>query len=153
MRGAPMWTWTFAKTYAGITAEQVWAVWSDVDAWPEWQDDLESAHCEGGFAPGQRIVFRPKGSSSLSLELTEVVRGRRFTDRTRFFWARMYDIHEIEPGVDGIVLRSTIRVEGLLAFLWVRLVVHAIVIGLESQTDALVHRSRMLGAPQTPPAD
>jgi hypothetical protein len=137
-----MWTRTFAKTYAGITAEQVWTVWAEVDAWPAWQDDLERAHCEGGFAAGQRIVFHPKGGPDLSLELTEVVPGRRFTDRTRFSLARMDDIHELKSRPEGVEVRSTIRVEGLLAFLWVRLVARGIVDGLERQTDALVRRAR-----------
>jgi len=139
-----MWSRTYKTKVSDLTPAQVWSVWTDVNQWHSWQDDIEYARLAGEFAEGNSIAFRPKGGPTFSLAITEAVKDRKFTDLTRFPLARMYDSHELVAFPDGVEIASTIRVEGLLAFLWVQLVAKGIVRGLAQQTDRLIKRTRTI---------
>jgi uncharacterized protein YndB with AHSA1/START domain len=44
--------------------EKVWAVFSDVERWPQWNSDAPNAHLDGPLAPGTRLTY---GSHKLEL--------------------------------------------------------------------------------------
>jgi uncharacterized protein YndB with AHSA1/START domain len=48
--------------------EKVWAVFSDVERWPQWNSDAPNAHLEGPLAPGTRLTY---GSHKLELACVE----------------------------------------------------------------------------------
>ncbi len=50
----------------------------------------------------------------------------------------MYGIHTFEDTPNGLKLTTTMQVEGLLAWLWVRLVAQGIADGLEKEMPAQV---------------
>ena len=133
-----MWTRAYTKTFKGVKKEQIWKLWSDVDQWPLWDPDIESAMLEGEFKAGNFFVLKPKGWKSVRIQLTEGVKNKTFTDCTPFFGARMYGRHEMEETKAGLKLTTTMTVSGLLSFLWVRLVAQGIVNTLPTQINALV---------------
>jgi hypothetical protein len=135
-----MWTRSFSKTVDNLTAAQVWKVWSDVDRWHTWQDDIEYARMNGEFKTGGTFKFKPKGGPDLTLELAEVRPNASFVDVTRFPLARMVDSHELIEHGDSLEIRTTVRVEGPLAFLWRKLVAEDVVKSLPAQTDSLIAR-------------
>lgn len=136
-----MWSRSYSKTVHNLDAPEVWKVWSDVDRWHLWQDDIEYARLDGEFVTGGRMRFKPRGGPELTLELTEVRAPLVFTDVTRFPLARMIDSHELTAREDGLEIRSTIRMEGALAFLWRKLVGEGVVKGLPQQTEKLIAES------------
>jgi hypothetical protein len=135
-------TYTHRKTVTGLTAAEVWNAWTDVNAWPQWQDDLESACMVGPMAVGKTFQLRPRGGPDVQVRLLKVEPGRNFTDLTRFPLAEMTASHEITERDGALELCVTIQITGLLAFLWTRLVVNGIVRGQEAQLQALVNRAR-----------
>jgi hypothetical protein len=136
----------FSRTYSTVvtdlSAEQVWKVWSDVDRWHQWQDDIEFAILSGPFQRGSTFKFRPKGGPTIDIELTAVEPNVAFTDLTRFPLARMLDSHELIPRDGGVEVRTTITVRGPLTFLWRKLVVDQVVKDLPLQTERLLQRVR-----------
>jgi hypothetical protein len=138
-----MWSKSYSTTVTDLTAEKVWSVWTDVDRWKDWQDDIEFANLEGSFVEAGIIQFRPKGGPTLKLELTEVVPKRKFVDLTRFPLAKMHDSHELISHADGLEIRTTISLSGPLAFVWRKIVAEGIVSGLEAQTAKLIERCRL----------
>ena len=56
--------------------EVIWRLHTDVDAWPTWQPDIETARLDGPFAPGSTFSWHTSG---LDIESTiyEVEDGRR----------------------------------------------------------------------------
>ena len=54
----------------------------------------------------------------------------------------MYDLHELVPHGDKLEIKSTIRIEGPLSFLWRKLVAENVVNGMKAQTDKLIERAR-----------
>jgi hypothetical protein len=103
-------------------AETIWKIWSDVDNWHQWHDDLDYCKLEGNFEPGSFFRLKPKGVKEVKVFLTAVVKGKSFTDCTYFPGARMYDDHEIEVLENGILISNTVTVKGALSWLWVKLV-------------------------------
>jgi hypothetical protein len=79
-----MWSRIYSRTVEGLSREEIYAVWSDIDRWPEWLDDVERTRLEGPFAKGVFFAFKPKGGPKLRLEVTEATHGKSFTDVTRF---------------------------------------------------------------------
>jgi hypothetical protein len=62
----------------------VWAVWTDVGRWPEWDTELESASVEGGrLALGASGTLEPRSgpASSFVVSEFEAERGYAFTTR------------------------------------------------------------------------
>ena len=135
-----MWTKSYSKKVKGLSKKRVWEVWTDVNQWHSWQDDIEYAKLDAAFEKGGVIHFKPKGGAKFRLDLTEVVPGSVFVDRTNFPLAKMFDEHELIASGDELEIKSTIRVEGPLSFLWRKLVAEDVANGLEQQTDKLIER-------------
>lgn len=135
-----MWSRTCSIKKKNIPLEKAWRIWTDVNDWKSWQDDIEYARLDGAFEKGKTIVFRPKGGPEMKLELTDVEPDVRFVDVTWFPLAKMYDSHELFMNGDELEFRSTISVGGPLAFLWRKLVAEGIAAGLEAQTAKLIAR-------------
>lgn len=133
-----MWIRTYSKIFKNIKKETIWQIWTDVNNWPKWHGDLEYCKLEGAFAVGNHFMLKPKGVKAFKIELTRVEEGRKFTDCTSFFGAKMYDTHELEETPDGLRLINTLVVTGPLGFLWVKLVAQDVADSVPQQMEALV---------------
>ena len=99
-----MWTHTYSKTFKNVKKETIWQLWADVNNWPTWQGDLDYCKLEGAFAVGSHFMLKPKGIKAFKIELTEIEEGRKFTDCTTFFGAKMYGTLELEDTKEGAAL-------------------------------------------------
>ncbi len=117
-----MWARTHSIVTKEVTKEQMWKLFSDVNNWHTWDKGCEFAKIEGPFQKGNHFTLRPKGGPTVSIELLEVVENISFTDVTRFPLARMYDTHQFEETANELKITHTITVEGILGFLWVKIV-------------------------------
>jgi hypothetical protein len=52
----------------------------------------------------------------------------------------MVDSHEIIDHGENLEIKSTIRIEGALSFLWRKIVAENVAKGLEEQTDRLIEK-------------
>ena len=137
-----MWSKTYSQKITGLSAKHLWKVWTDVNQWHTWQDDIEYAKLDGEFAAGKSFLFKPKGGSEIRIELTKVEPNRTFIDLTRFPLAKMYDAHEIIDHGSELEVKTTISVDGLLSFFWRKIVVEDITNGLKVQTEKLIDRAK-----------
>jgi hypothetical protein len=137
-----MYSRTHSTVVTDLSPARVWAIWSDVNQWHQWQDDIEFARLDRPFQPGSTFKFRPKGGPTIDIELTRVEPNAAFTDLTRFPLARMLDSHELIERDGALEVRTTITLSGPLAFLWRKLVVDKIVSDLPRQTERLLQQAR-----------
>ena len=137
-----MWQQSYSQMVSDVTVEEVWNVWTDVNQWHTWQDDIEFARLDVDFKVGSVFKFKPKGAPTFSIKITEVVENSVFTDLTKLPLAKMYDKHEIISHTDCIELKSTISIGGPLAFLWKQLIAKGIVESLPVQTENLLKKVR-----------
>jgi hypothetical protein len=138
-----MWSSSHAEKFEGLSRERVWEVWTDVDQWSAWQDDVEYARIEGAFTTGAVIRFKPKGGPKVRIELTDVQAPLRYVDTTYLPLARMVDVHELVQTEDGLEVRNTLTMTGPLAYVWRKLVGEGVARSLPEQTARLVDRARL----------
>lgn len=137
-----MWSKSYSETVEGLNASQIWKVWTDVNQWHTWQDDIEYAKLDGEFRKGNVFRFKPKGGPNIKIELTEVKPNSIFVDLTRFPLARMYDSHELIDHGNKLEIKTTIRIHGPLSFLWRKLVAENVANGMKKQTERLIEKAR-----------
>lgn len=137
-----MWTKSYSTRVKDLKADQVWNVWADVNKWHTWQDDIDYAKLEGEFKAGNVFLFKPTGGPKLNIELTQVEFNSVFVDVTRFPLARMYDSHELIDHNGELEIKTTISIEGLLSFVWRKLVAENVANGMKEQTERLLEQAR-----------
>jgi hypothetical protein len=130
-----MWTKTHSMITRKATAEQMWKLFEDVNNWHQWDTGIEYARMEGEFRPGNHFLLKPKNGPKVKIQLLEAVKNRKFTDLTRFPLAKMYGEHTFEETNDGLKVTTTMKVEGPLSFLWVKLVASEIVSHLPKEME------------------
>ncbi len=47
--------------------EAVWRLWSDVAAWPRWNDGIETITIDGPFAVGTMVTMTPPGGDPIRI--------------------------------------------------------------------------------------
>mgnify|MGYP000199134656 CR=1 FL=1 len=138
-----MWTHTYSKTFKNVNKETIWQLWTDVNNWIKWQEDLDYCKLAGPFAVGNHFMLKPKGvNKAFKIELTEIEEGRKFTDCTTFFGAKMYGTLELEETKEGLRLTNVHTVTGLLRWLWIKLVAQNVANSAPQQMEALVALAR-----------
>ena len=78
----------------------------------------------------------------MKIALVEIDEGRKFTDCTQFFGAKMYDTHAMEETSEGLRLTNTLVVTGPLKLLWIKLVAQKVAKTVPQEMDALVKLAR-----------
>ena len=76
---------------------------------------------EGEFEVGNHFFLKPKAAPPVKIRLTEIEKGKSFTDCTKFFGAKMYDTHSMEETPEGLRLYNKLVVTGILKWLWIKL--------------------------------
>lgn len=71
-----MWTKSCSKTFKNVSKEKIWKLWSDVDNWTNWHDDLDYTKLHGPFETGSYFILKPKGGPKVKIRLVEVKRAR-----------------------------------------------------------------------------
>ena len=82
--------------------DDVWAVWADVERWPEWDVELRSASVEGGrLALGARGTLEPKRGPASRFVISEFEPGRGYAFATRLPLCRLVVRRRLEEGTEG----------------------------------------------------
>ena len=90
----------------------VWAVWTDVARWPEWDVSKEIARLEGPFEPGVSGWAKQRGNLGGSFTITAVDAGHRWISECPVPLGKVVFDHVIEPAGKGCV-RVIKRVEAV----------------------------------------
>lgn len=133
-----MWIQTYEKTFPNVSKDEVWRLWTDINNWPSWHQDLEYCKLQGDFAIGQYFWLKPKGMPAVKIRITAIEAGSSFTDCTQFFGAQMFDTHTLLKTPEGLKLTNTLRVSGPLSWLWIALVAKNVAQSVPEETQALI---------------
>jgi len=139
-----MWTKSYSIVTKEVTKEQMWKLFADVNNWHTWDEGIEFAKMEGEFEKGNHFLLKPKGGPKLNIELIETIENVKFVDLTKFPLAKMYGEHLFEETPQGLKITTTMKVEGLLAFLWIKLVAKGIVDGLPNEMQMQIKTANKL---------
>ena len=81
----------------------VWALWTDVARWPEWDVSKEMARLDGPFQPGTRGWAKQRGNLGGSFTITTVEEGRRWVSVCPLPGGSVVFDHVLEPVGEGSV--------------------------------------------------
>jgi hypothetical protein len=129
-----------------IPSSSLWQVIADISNWSAWDEDIEFTQITGLPQSGSTFVLKPKGAPAVKLTIEEFVPPHRFIDVTQFPLAQMRTVHEFIDTADGAEIQVTIQVQGVLGFLWKRIVAQKQVDGLPEQTQRFIQRARQFAA-------
>ena len=121
-----MWTKTHSIVTKEATKEQMWNLFTDINNWHVWNNEIEFAKLEGKFEAGNHYLIQPKNGRIVKVKLLEVIENKHCLEFGEFPLAKMYYDHILEETPKGLEITSTITMKGLLSFLWVQLVVKKI---------------------------
>ena len=80
---------------------EVWAVWTDVARWPEWDVCKEMARLDGPFQAGACGWAKQRGNLGGSFTITKVEDGRRFVSECPVPLGKVIFDHMLEPVAGG----------------------------------------------------
>ena len=100
-------------------AEAVFAVFSDVTAWPSWTESITSVDRldEGPLRVGSQAKIRQPKLPQATWTVTELVPGRSFTWEARAPGVRTVGRHEVEPRNSRSTARSILEQHGPLGLI------------------------------------
>ncbi|MGV9714283.1 SRPBCC family protein [Gordonia sp. NPDC003424] len=105
-----------ATIHAPVDA--VWAVWTDVDAYPAWDPREERARLSGPFAVGSTIDSKQKGNPGGTATITDVVAPTRWVAVSPLPGGSLTIGHDLEAAGGDTHIRKTYTVTGPLQILF-----------------------------------
>jgi hypothetical protein len=138
-----MFTWsTEASAESHATPRAVWNLWSSPSTWSEWDEGVEHCTLEGPFAVGSRGTLKATGGPAARFRLTEVEPELGFADVTKLPLTTLEFRHTVEPlPAGGVCIRHHVRMRGLLAPLWSRILGKSLETGLPETVRSLARRA------------
>ena len=132
--------WEFEHSvHAPVTPERVWALWTDVAGWPDWNPGVARAELDGPVAEGATGTVRAAGGPASKLRVVEIEPDRRFVTEASERLMRLRFEFELAD-TDGGQLRIThrVRMTGLATPLMRRTVGPRLERSIPAALDALV---------------
>ena len=112
-----MFKWAYSEQVkTDADAVQIWTMWKNAEAWPEWDSELEWVKLEGPFKTGTKGKMQPVGGPAVDFTLIEVLQHKKFVDRARLPLTTLDFSHtyESEHGNSAYICHS-VTMKGLLA--------------------------------------
>jgi uncharacterized protein YndB with AHSA1/START domain len=106
--------WEYEHSVETTAAPDVlWRHWSDMPAWPTWNDGIASIEVDGPFAVGTTFRMTPPGDGEepIAMRLTEIVPGELFVDELDAGDFVVRTVHRLVPAAGGrtrVVYRTEI---------------------------------------------
>jgi uncharacterized protein YndB with AHSA1/START domain len=102
--------WEFEHSVeAPVSRERVWALWTDVPGWPDWNPGVARAELDGPVAEGATGTVRGAGGPASKLTVLEMEPERRFVTEASERLMRLRFEYELADAEDDR-LRITHRV-------------------------------------------
>jgi uncharacterized protein YndB with AHSA1/START domain len=98
----------------------IFALYTDVAGWSQWDPDVEHASITGVFAVGTSGTLKPTNGPQVRMRLTEVTHNRSFTDETTLPFCTVRFEHTLTPVGSTTHVRHSVEFAGPLAFFFVR---------------------------------
>ena len=110
--------WHSLKTIA--EPQQIWAVWTDVSNWYEWDTGLKAAELKGFFELGAKGSITSLEGRKSKFKIVAYEAGRSYTFRTNLPLAKLYVKRYLEEKNGTIYFTHEVWFKGLAASLFAK---------------------------------
>jgi hypothetical protein len=129
---------TTTRIVEGVTKEAIYNIWKDINNWHKFNHGINYAKLEGEFKEGNSFILVLKNGKEVTIKLYKIEPYKSFTDVTVFPLAKMYGEHIMIENDGKIQLTSNVKIEGVLSFLWKKIVGDKVVAKLGADMDSLI---------------
>jgi hypothetical protein len=115
--------WSFEHSLiAPVSKQQVWAVWTDVEKWHEWDAGVTWAKLDTVFETGATCILKPKDGPKVRAVITRCDPLAGFTDESRLPLCRLVFDHQVVETPGGVRITHRATMAGPTTFLFRRLI-------------------------------
>ena len=92
---------TKVKFYASYTAtsdalaHDVWAIWTDVNNWKNWDHGIAHTEIKDSFKAGNTFSLTPQGGEPIEITLKTVTQGEEFSDEAALPFGTIRNVHHM----------------------------------------------------------
>jgi len=104
------------KTHA--SPENIWQIWVDVNNWPRWDTELESASIEGDFTLYAKGKLKPKNAHVSVFFISDLEPNKSYTFTTQLPLCKLNVRRYLTIDQSGTFFTHEISFTGLLSFLF-----------------------------------
>jgi uncharacterized protein YndB with AHSA1/START domain len=135
--------WEFEHSVeAPVSRERVWALWTDVPGWPDWNPGVARAELDGPVTEGATGTVRGAGGPASKLTVLEIEPGRRLVTEASERLMRLRFEYELADAEDGrLRITHRVRMTGLATPLMRRTVGPRLERSIPAAMAALVERA------------
>jgi len=119
------------------TAEQIFAIYEDVAAWPTWDPEIVSSSLNGAFKAGSTGMLKPTTGPNGKIQITEVTENESFTATSKLPLCTISFAHRLIPAARSTEVVHIVSFTGMLSPLFSRLVGPSIRKGMQPSLDGL----------------
>jgi uncharacterized protein YndB with AHSA1/START domain len=143
--------WEFEHSIqAPVSRERVWALWTDVSGWPDWNPGVARAELEGPLAEGATGSVRGAGGPASKLTVLEIEPERRLVTEAAERLMRLRFEYELADADDGqLRITHRVRMSGLATPLMRRTVGPRLERSIPTALAALVERATAAPPPES----
>ncbi|WP_090474951.1 SRPBCC family protein [Nakamurella panacisegetis] len=136
-----------ASATSTAPAAQFFALWADMDTWPEWNTDTEWVRLDGPFVQGATGTLKPKGGPKVKFTV-EKLTATDFVDVSTLWGARLTFDHHIVETSSGTEVSVAVRMSGPLSKVWTMVMGGGLRKSAQADLDALVRAAEAKVAAQ-----
>jgi uncharacterized protein YndB with AHSA1/START domain len=135
--------WEFEHSVeAPVSRERVWALWTDVPGWPDWNPGVARAELDGPVTEGATGTVRGAGGPTSKLTVLEIEPERRLVTEASERLMRLRFEYELADAEDGrLRITHRVRMTGLATPLMRRTVGPRLERSIPAAMAALVERA------------
>jgi hypothetical protein len=94
---------------------KIWAIWTDVEDWAQWDTELVDARLEGSFALGSIGELTPKTGQVSRFEISQLSLGESYTIAVQLPLCKLNIHRYLRTQSDGTYFTHEVSFQGLLA--------------------------------------
>lgn len=121
---------TEAFAVTGAPPSVVFAIWTDVSRWKEWDHEVTDSKLHGEFEVGINGTLKPRGGPSSRFTLSEVTSNVSFSDVSKLPFTTLEFEHTLVESEDQTTIYHKVTMRGPLTFLFRRIIGRKIKRGL-----------------------
>jgi Polyketide cyclase / dehydrase and lipid transport len=123
------------------TPSAIWALYADVENWPDWDAALEWVKWPGPLVVGSTGTMKPYGAPVSKFTMTRCEPDKGFTDVSPMPLARIVFDHVLEVVPEGTRITHSATARGPLGWLFALLIGPAIRRGMPPSVVAIAHQA------------
>jgi hypothetical protein len=98
--------------------EKIWAIWTDVEHWSEWDTELSDSCLESAFVLGAVGKLTPKAGQVSPFKISQLSAGNSYTFTLELPLCKLNVYRHLHSQSDGTYFTHEVSFQGLLAFLF-----------------------------------